>query len=119
MVWILFLQSLKQHIQRGLEIIVILSGPAVLDHIHDHFKVLLLRGCLMKQIEDEGGVQGDLGPFPKWITVGRIFGGRIFDEVVYQLHNILIIPQIGKGIEGVGVVGVDQVKDLDDIAFFQ
>ena len=60
MVWILFLQSLKQHIQRGLEIIVILSGPAVLDHIHDHFKVLLLRGCLMKQIEDEGGVQGDL-----------------------------------------------------------
>ena len=26
---------------------------------------------------------------------------------------------VGKGIEGVGVVGIDQVKDLDDIAFFQ
>ena len=60
MAGVFVLQGLEQKVQGGLEVVAVLPGPAVLDHIYDGLQVLLLRRGLMEQVEDEGGVQGDL-----------------------------------------------------------
>ena len=119
MIRFFLLQRLKEHIQGGLKIIVILSGPAVLDHIHDHLQILFLRRGLMEQIQDEGGVQGNLGFLPERVVVGGIFRRGVLNQIVHQFHGVLVVLQVWERVEGVGVVGVNEVKRLDNIAFFQ
>ena len=116
MAGVLLLQRLKEQVQGGLEVVAVLPGPAVLDHIHDHFKVLLLRGRFMEQVEDEGGVQGNFAFLPKRVVVAGVLGGGVADQVMHQLHGVLVVPDVGEGVKGVGVGRVDQVKNLDDIA---
>ena len=56
---IFLLQRLKEKVKGRLEVVAVLPGPAVFDHIHDHFKVLFLRRSLMEQVEDQGCIQGN------------------------------------------------------------
>ena len=101
-----------------MKIIVILSGPAVLDHIHDHLQILFLRRGFMEQIQDESGVQGDLGFLPKRVVVGGIFRCGVLNQIVHQFHSVLVVLQVWEWVEGVGAVGVNEVKHLDNIALF-
>ena len=117
MVRFFLLQSFKEKVQRGLEIIIVLSGAAVLDHIHDHLKILFFRRGLMEQVQDQGGVQGDFGLLPKRVILLCPFWRGVFDKAVDQLHCVLIVPDVWERVKGVRMAWVDQVKYLDDIAF--
>ena len=48
------LQPLKQFVQGGGIFLVVLFHIPSPDHVHDHGKVLLLRGCLIVKIGDQG-----------------------------------------------------------------
>ena len=50
MVRLLVLQSLKKQVQRRLEVVIVLSGSAILDHIHDHRKVLFRPGRFVHEV---------------------------------------------------------------------
>ena len=100
-------------------VIVILSGPAVFDNVNEHFKVLLLRGRFMDQVQDESCIQCDFRTLPKRIVLLCALWCSILDKVIHQLHHILIILDVGKGIEAVRAGWLDQVKHLDNIAPFE
>ena len=82
-------------------VIIVLFGPAVFDHVNEHFKVLLLRGCFMDQIQNESRVQRIFRAFPEWVILLCAFGRGVLDEVVHQLHHILIVLDVGEGVEAV------------------
>ena len=100
-------------------VIIVLFGPAVFDHVNEHFKVLLLRGRFMDQVQDESCIQCNFRALPKRIVLLRALWRSIFDKVIHQLHHILIIPDVGKGIEAVRAGWFDQVKHLDNIALLE
>ena len=100
-------------------VIVILFGPAVFNHVDEHFKILLLRRCFVDQVQNESRIQRDLGTLPKRIVLLCAFRRGVFYEVVDQFHHILIVLDVGKGIEAVRPGRVDQVEYLDDIAFLE
>ena len=72
----------------------------------------------MEQIQDKGGVQGDLGLLPKWIVVGSIFRCGVLNQVVHQFHGVFVVLQVWEWVKGVGAVGVNEVKHLDNIPLF-
>ena len=116
MIRVLLLQRLKEQVKGGLKIVAVLPGPAVLDHIHDHFKVLLLRGSFMEQVQNERRVQGYLGLLPKGVIAAGVLGCGVFDKIIHQLHSVLVVLDVGERIEGIGVGRVNQVEHLDYIA---
>ena len=82
-------------------VIIVLFGSAVFDHVNEHFKVLLLRGRFMDQVQDESCIQCDFRALPKRIVLLCAFRRGVFYEVVDQFHHILIVLDVGKGIEAV------------------
>ena len=62
---LLLLQGLEQQVQGGLIILVLLAGPAVLQHGEEHFQSLFLRGRLMEEVEHEGRIQSRLRLLPE------------------------------------------------------
>ena len=73
----------------------------------------------MDQVQNDGRVQCNFAALPERIILLCILGRRIFYEIIDHLHHVLVIMEIGKGIEAVGMLSVDKVKDFDNIAFFQ
>ena len=119
MVRLLILQRLKQQVQRGAVRLVLLAGPAVFQHIQHRFKVLLLRGRFIQQIQHQRRVQSHLRPLPKRVTLLGVLGRSVLNEVIHQLHHILGIPDIGKGVKSVRMARINEVKHPQHIPLLQ
>lgn len=114
-----FLQRLEKQIQRGLEIVVVLFRPAVLDHGEHHFHGLLIGRRLMEKVEHKGRVEGDFGFLPKGIVLAGVLRRGILDEVVYQPEHVGVLADIAERVIAVGMARLDQIEHLDDIALLQ
>ena len=73
----------------------------------------------MDQVQNESCIQCDFRTLPKRIVLLCALWCSILDKVIHQLHHILIILDVGKGIEAVRAGWLDQVKHLDSIAPFE
>ena len=118
MVRIAFLQTVKEHIQRTLIVLVVLTGGSVLNHIHHRFKVLFFLRRFVEQIEDQRTVQCDFRLLPKGIVGHRGLRRGVADDVGNELQHIGIASQIGKGVIAVGLCRVYQIKYFHLISFF-
>ena len=117
-VGIAFLQAVKEHIQRALIVLVILTRRSVFDHIHHRFKVLFFLRRFVEQIEDQRTVQCDFRLLPKGIVGHRGLRRGVADDVGNELQHIGIASQIGKGVIAVGLRCVYQIKYFHLVSFF-
>ena len=86
------LHGLEQQIQRGDVLLVLLLHLRILQHPHDHGKVLLILWGLMKQHKDDGLEERRLGLGPEWIGLMAVLGGGGLDKVIDQPQGVLFIP---------------------------
>ena len=119
MIRLFFLQRLEKQIQRGLEIVVVLFRPAVLDHGEHHFHGLLIGRRLMEKVKHKGGVEGNFGFLPKGVILACVLRRGALNEVVDQPEHIGVLADIAERVIAVGMARLDQIEHLDDIALLQ
>ena len=61
-------QALKQDVQRGLVVVIILMDLGRSNHFHDHRKVLFFGRGLVQQVQHKGLEQGGFGFFPEGVA---------------------------------------------------
>ncbi len=113
-----FLQRFKEQVKRRLIIVILLSGPSILDHGQQHLHGLFLLRGLMEQVEHKGGKERGLGLLPKWIRLLRVLWRGVFDKVVNEAEHISVLADITEGVVAVGAGRVHQINDADGVASF-
>ena len=110
------LQLLEQDIQRRDVVFVILLDLAVADHIHDHGEVLFLLRRFVVQIEHQRQQEHRRCLIPERVLRLTALRRGVLEQVRYQPLNVVVVPQIDKGIVAMAFLHVDKVNHLDLIA---
>ena len=110
-------KPVKQFIQRGLELLVVLPHLCRTDHFHNHREVLLIGRGLIVEVEHQRQKQHLRRLIPERVLGLTALGRGVLKQVRYQPLNVVVIAQIDKGIVAMAFLHVDEVNHLNVIAF--
>ena len=109
-------QPFKQLVQRRHIFVVVLPYLSGAYHLHDHREVLLVLRRFVMQIEHQRQEQHRRRLIPKRVLALTALRRGVLKQVCHKALNVVVIPQIDKGVVAMALVHIDKVDHLDVVA---
>ena len=114
MVGLSLAQFLKFKVHVVLEVLIVLPYLHAADHFNQGGEVTFLRGQLVMDKADQGRIKQHLGLLPEIVPAFALAFG-VGHEAAYELEDVLLAVNVGKGVVMMGLAEVDGVENLDAV----
>ena len=112
------LQFQKQQVKGGGGFLLFFLHIGIFDQIYHRCKVLFFRRGFVDQIEHQRHEQGGFRLLPKGVVRLALLGGGVFNEHIYELQHVLVLPDVTKGVIKVGLLWMDEIEHPQGIPLF-
>ena len=117
MVGLFHFQPIKKLVHRGLVLLVLLPHLRRPEQLHHCGEVLFLGRGLVLEVQDKGHEQHGGRCVPKGVVGLAVLGGGGFKQVGHQTLDVVVVPQIDKGVVAEALLHIEQIQHTDLIAF--
>ena len=111
------LQPVEQLVHRGLVLLVLLPHLRRPEQFHHHGEVLFLGQGFVLEVQYKGHEQHGGRCVPKRVAGLAVLGGGRLKQVGHQPLDVVVVPQVDKGVVAEALLHIEQIQHTDLIAF--